>query len=223
MSNKSVSKAERLKALEFLRQRYPNAFREKGDIKLLEIGAFQKLKEEIWDVLPELGIRKRAVKMAITHYTEYNREYLKARKVLGAPRINLQGEVVGEVTEEHIRLGEEVEKELERQKQIRAEKEKQLKEKAEAAAKKAAEKATKKAAKKKKEKSAPIETTPKLKLQETTNNPQPKKPQQPSPKKTALPKTETKKTKTVVKSEPIITTKPKKKILTLKVDSEGKN
>lgn len=101
-----IPEEERLKAFAFLRERYPNTFRLPGDIKPLEVGLGGKLMHEIKDILPTVGIRPEAVHAAIRYYV-CTKEYVKARRILNNPRVNLQGEIAGEVTEEHIKLNRE--------------------------------------------------------------------------------------------------------------------
>jgi len=108
---------ERTRALAFLRERYPQAFRLAGDIKPFEIGIRGKLVADIKDPLPE-GISLRAIYVAL-HYYCCGKEYKKARRVLGNPRINLAGEVVGQVTPADLELGQQLNA---KRKQIKAEK-----------------------------------------------------------------------------------------------------
>ena len=203
---KRISPEERVHAFEFLRQRYPNAFRLPGDIKPFEVGLGGELMRELKDVLPTVGIRVEAIYAVLKYYTCAS-EYKKARKVLGAPRINLQGEVVGEVTEEHLELGRQKNAEtkaakskrkaLQREMEARRiEKQKQLEA---AAAKKAAKAAAQKAQEEAIEK--------KQKLLKEMSLRKPKKP----PKQGAV------QAKVVVK--PTITVKSRK-ILSLKKNKE---
>ena len=97
---------ERTLAFAFLRERYPNAFRLPGDIKPLEIGIKGKLIAEVKDQLPE-GVSLRAIYVAL-HYYCCSKEYKKVRKILESPRIDLSGQIVGQVTSSEIELGHEL-------------------------------------------------------------------------------------------------------------------
>lgn len=97
---------ERTQAFAFLREKYPNAFRLPGDIKPLEIGIKGKLVAEVKDQLPE-GVSLRAVYVAL-HYYCCSKEYKKVRKILNTPRIDLFGQVVGQVTSSEIELGQQL-------------------------------------------------------------------------------------------------------------------
>ncbi len=108
MNNRKVTEEERHQAFEFLRQRYPGAFR-LADIKPLEVGIQHKIMVELKDVLPEVGIRRRAIYAALAYYF-YSDEYKAARRVQGTIRLNLQGEPAGEVTEGHIGIAKAVHK-----------------------------------------------------------------------------------------------------------------
>ncbi|MDY6991932.1 MAG: ProQ/FINO family protein [Pseudomonadota bacterium] len=96
---------ERMRAEAFLRARYPNTFFPPGQVKPLEVGIKGRLIEDLKDNLPE-DISLRAIYVAL-HYYCCTKEYKKARKVLGNPRLNLQGEVIGEVNETDIDLGKQ--------------------------------------------------------------------------------------------------------------------
>lgn len=98
-----TSPEERMKAMAFLQERYPNAFRVPGEIKPLEIGIKGKLIAELKDTLPE-GVSMRAIYVAL-HYYCCTKEYKKLRKIVGTPRINLAGEITGQVTEADLELG----------------------------------------------------------------------------------------------------------------------
>lgn len=97
---------ERIQAFAFLREKYPNAFRLPGDIKPLEIGIKGKLVAEVKDQLPE-GVTLRAIYVAL-HYYCCSKEYKKVRKILDSPRIDLFGQVVGQVTSSEIELGQQL-------------------------------------------------------------------------------------------------------------------
>lgn len=98
-----TSPEERMKALAFLQERYPNAFRAPGEIKPLEVGIKGKLVADIQSQLPE-GVSMRAIYVAL-HYYCCTKEYKKIRKMVGTPRINLAGEITGQVTEADLELG----------------------------------------------------------------------------------------------------------------------
>ncbi len=108
MNSRKVSEEERQAAFEFLNQRYPKAFRY-TDLQPLEVDITHKLMVELKDVLPEVGIRRRAIYAALGYYF-YSDEYKAVRKVQGTPRINLQGEPAGEVTEGHIGIAKAIHK-----------------------------------------------------------------------------------------------------------------
>ena len=96
---------ERMRAEAFLRARYPNTFFPPGQVKPLEVGIKGKLIADLKDDRPE-DISLRAIYVAL-HYYCCTKEYKKARKILGNPRINLQGEVISEVNETDINLGKQ--------------------------------------------------------------------------------------------------------------------
>lgn len=89
-------------ALDFLRQKYPNTFRPPGEVKPLQVGIWRKISEELKDNLPE-NLSLRALHNALGYYCN-SKEYRAAQKILGNPRINLAGEIAGEVTKEHIAM-----------------------------------------------------------------------------------------------------------------------
>jgi sRNA-binding protein len=90
-------------ALTFLRETYPQAFRQPGDIKPLEVGIHREIVRENKLLLQKKGITTSAVYTALYYYCA-SKEYRKARKTLGNARINLAGEVVGEVTLAEVEL-----------------------------------------------------------------------------------------------------------------------
>lgn len=119
-----TSPEERIQALAFLRERYPNAFRPSEDVKPLQIGIKGKLVAEITDNLPE-GLSLRAIYVAL-HYYCCTREYKKVRKMIGNPRINLAGEVVGEVTQADLAVGTQMEVKKQQEKAEKLAKQKAL-------------------------------------------------------------------------------------------------
>jgi sRNA-binding protein len=154
-----TSREERIQAMAFLRERYPNTFHAPGEEKPLEVGIKGKLIAQVKDNLPQ-GVSLRAIYVAL-HYYCCTKEYKKARKTVGTPRLNLAGEVAGQVTEADLELGVQhdakknqekadrlaMERALEanrREKQERLEKAAAKKAAKEAAEKALAEKATKK-------------------------------------------------------------------------------
>lgn len=98
-----TSREERMQAMAFLRERYPNTFLAPGEEKPLEIGIKGKLIAQVKDSLPE-EVSLRAIYVAL-HYYCCTKGYKKARKIVGTPRINLAGEVAGQVTETDLELG----------------------------------------------------------------------------------------------------------------------
>jgi sRNA-binding protein len=98
-----TSPEERMNAMAFLQERYPNAFRVPGETNPLEVGIKGKLIAELKDTLPE-GVSMRAIYVAL-HYYCCTKEYKKLRKIVGTPRINLAGEITGQVTEADLELG----------------------------------------------------------------------------------------------------------------------
>ena len=108
LSKRKVLKEERLKAEKFLKQRYPNAFLERENIKPFKIGFGHELIEDVKDKLPP-GVSIRAIFVVIRYYT-FTKWYKRARVTIGTPRIDLNGEIAGEVTEEHIKKTREINK-----------------------------------------------------------------------------------------------------------------
>jgi sRNA-binding protein len=100
-----TSSEERIRAETFLRERYPKTFFLPGEVKPLEIGIKGKLIADIKDILPE-SIPLRAIYVAL-HYYCCTKEYKKARRTLGNPRVNLAGEIVGQVIEADLELGKQ--------------------------------------------------------------------------------------------------------------------
>lgn len=141
--SRKIPRKERNKAFEYLRERYPNVFRKKGDKKPLEIGIIHQIKADLLAEAPP-GICYKAVRKAITFYTTYSDEYCQARRTLGTPRINLQGEAVSEITEEDLKREEEIKEEIRRQEEL---KEKLKAQRLEEEKRKREEKAARKAAK----------------------------------------------------------------------------
>lgn len=211
MNNRKISAEEREHAFNFLKERYPNAFG-RNPLVALEVGVQHKVMCELKDVLPEVGIRRRAIYNALAYFFQSD-EYKATRRDIGNPRINLQGEPVGEVTEEHIGIAKKVhrakkkrqkkrkaiEKALERQ---RLEKQQRL---AEMAARKAAKEARREEAMRQRAEAAKRKEA---KLKEESL----RKPKPPRPKQGAT------QAKVIVKSKPKITVKPKKPLSLKKKD-----
>ncbi len=102
----------RIKAvLEFLCATFPKCFvpyKSKEPIRALAIGIRKTLLDAVGDKLPE-GMVRRDIREALRVYCSFPK-YNVARNQVGNPRINLEGEVVGEVTEEEVRRFFEVRK-----------------------------------------------------------------------------------------------------------------
>lgn len=146
-----TSREERMQAMAFLREHYPNTFLAPGEEKPLEIGIKGKLIAQLKDSLPE-GVSVRAIYVAL-HYYCCTKGYKKARKIVGTPRINLAGEVSGQVTEADLELGvqQDVKKKQEKAERLAQERalEAKRREKQERLEKAAAKKAAKEAAEQK--------------------------------------------------------------------------
>ncbi len=96
---------QRLRAFALLQARYPNTFfHSPTEIKPLEIGIKGKLIADLKDNLP-LDIDLRAIYVAL-HYYCSTKEYKKARKTVGTPRLNLAGQEIGEVSEDDLKRGQ---------------------------------------------------------------------------------------------------------------------
>jgi len=92
-------------ALEFLCATYPKCFMPRGSsekVRAFAIGLGKTLFEAVKDRLPE-GMVLEDVKSALGVYCN-SYKYNAARSKVGNPRINLEGEVVGEVTEKEVEL-----------------------------------------------------------------------------------------------------------------------
>jgi len=92
-------------ALEFLCATFPKCFvpRESSDlVRAFAIGLGKTLFEAVKDRLPE-GLEQRDIREALRVYCN-SFKYNAARRRAGNPRINLEGEVVGEVTKEEVKL-----------------------------------------------------------------------------------------------------------------------
>jgi len=90
-------------AFEFLCATYPKCFvpfRSKAKRYALAIGTRQVLIKDVADKLP-FRIKLRDIQLALNNYCT-SRRYCEAKLEAGNPRINLAGEVVGEVTEEEV-------------------------------------------------------------------------------------------------------------------------
>lgn len=124
MNSRKVTAEMRHEAFEFLRRRYPNAFR-LADIKPFKVGISHDLMVELRDILPKVGISRRAI-YAVLDYYIHSDEYKHAKYHLGTTRINLQGEPDGEVTEEHIELARAKHRAAKRRRRQRKAKQKAL-------------------------------------------------------------------------------------------------
>ncbi len=92
-------------ALEFLCATYPKCFMPRGShekVRAFAIGLGKTLLEAVKDRLPE-GMLLEDIKSALGVYCN-SYKYNLARSKVGNPRINLEGEVVGEVTEKEVEL-----------------------------------------------------------------------------------------------------------------------
>ena len=103
----------------FLVEQFPACFSNKGDAKPLKIGIFQDLAERLEN---EARVSKTLLRSSLRHYTNSWR-YLHSIKK-GEQRINLDGEDVAAIEDEHV---EHAKKQLDESKAKVAEKRKQLK------------------------------------------------------------------------------------------------
>ncbi|MFT4745968.1 MAG: ProP effector [Congregibacter sp.] len=103
----------------FLVEQFPACFSNKGDAKPLKIGIFQDLAERLEN---EARVSKTLLRSSLRHYTNSWR-YLHSIKK-GVQRINLDGEDVAAIEDEHV---EHAKKQLDESKAKVAEKRKQLK------------------------------------------------------------------------------------------------
>ena len=91
-------------ALEFLYATYPKCFkplREKGERFALAIGIRQTLIKDVADKLP-LELSLSDIQKSLQIYC-ISKKYRKVKSIAGTPRVNLAGEIVGEVTEEEVK------------------------------------------------------------------------------------------------------------------------
>lgn len=100
---KKVTQEERLRAFDYLHQRFPHAFRLPGDVKPVEVGLAPKLWEELKVNPPPEEIRKRAIRAALFCYF-HSHEYRRCQYSEGMERVSLFGETSGTVTHEHLTL-----------------------------------------------------------------------------------------------------------------------
>jgi sRNA-binding protein len=241
MNNRKVTAEMRHEAFEFLRQRYPNAFR-LADIQPFKVGITHELMVELEDILPKVGINRRAIYAALEYYI-HSDEYRRAKYHKGTVRIGLDGNPEGEVTEEHIQIAKAKHVARKRRRRQRKAKQKALERQrlekqqrlAEMEARKAAKEARKQEAIRQREEAAKRkeqqlkEGTYKSRkerrqedLEKRRQARQRKAPakETPAPKKvTPAPKVEAK--VAAAKPKPTITVKPKR-VLTLKKD-DGKD
>ena len=95
---------KRKKALRYLSRRYPRAFRWGDRILPLEIGIDKKLLIDVKRDLDRPGdVSLRMILKALRYYIG-KKQYQAALRVEGNPRVNLQGEMVGRVTPEEVKL-----------------------------------------------------------------------------------------------------------------------
>lgn len=85
------------KVIEFLAEKFPASFSVKGEAKPLKIGIFADIAEQITEQDP---VSKTQVRHALRRYTNSWR-YLEA-VVKGGQRVDLEGNDVAELTEEHV-------------------------------------------------------------------------------------------------------------------------
>lgn len=90
----------------YLAEQFPDCFTIKGDAKPLKIGIFEDLAKRLED---DDKVSKTRLRTALRHYTNSWR-YLYSVKT-GAPRVNLDGEQVEAVAEEHQQHAQETLKE----------------------------------------------------------------------------------------------------------------
>lgn len=90
----------------YLAEQFPNCFSIKGDAKPLKIGIFEDLAKRLED---DDKVSKTRLRTALRHYTNSWR-YLYSVKA-GTQRVNLDGEQVEAVTEEHQQHAQETLKE----------------------------------------------------------------------------------------------------------------
>jgi len=91
-------------ALEFLCATFPKCFVPRGSsepVRAFVVGLKKKLFDAVKDSLPE-GMSRDDISRALWVYCN-SFKYNAARRKVGNPRINLEGEVVGEVTEEEVK------------------------------------------------------------------------------------------------------------------------
>ena len=94
---KYKSRQARQTALAWLRQRFPKAFDTKTSIHALQIGIMDEILQYA-DEAEKSGISKAKLRQAVVTFTR-RLDYLACLKTQGV-RINLQGEVVGQVSQE---------------------------------------------------------------------------------------------------------------------------
>jgi ProP effector len=97
MKQKNQSRHARLQALRWVIQRFPNAFNTDTHINALQLGIMQELLKYA-DEAQAFGISKAKLREALVVFTR-RLDYLACLKAQG-PRVNLEGEIVGVVSED---------------------------------------------------------------------------------------------------------------------------
>ena len=98
----SQEKTDLNTVIEFLANKFPQSFSVKGDAKPLKIGIFADIAEQITEEDP---VSKTQVRHALRRYTNSWR-YLEA-VIKGGQRVDLDGNDVEELTEEHVAHAEQ--------------------------------------------------------------------------------------------------------------------
>ena len=98
----SQEKTDLNKVIEFLAEKFPKSFTVKGEAKALKVGIFNDIAAQLEEQDP---VSKTQVRHALRRYTNSWR-YLEA-VVKGGVRIDLEGNDVAELTEEHIQHAQE--------------------------------------------------------------------------------------------------------------------
>jgi ProP effector len=121
IKQKNQSRNARLHALNWMSQRFPQAFATENSIHALKIGILHELLQYA-DEAQKLGISKAKLREALVVFTR-RLDYLACLKAQG-PRINLFGEIAGEVSPEEAnnaasKIKKMVEKNYKHQKRIK--------------------------------------------------------------------------------------------------------
>lgn len=93
----SQEKTDLNKVIEFLTEKFPKSFSLKGEAKALKVGIFNDIAEQLTDEDP---VSKTQVRHALRRYTNSWR-YLEA-VTKGGSRVDIEGNAVTELSEEHI-------------------------------------------------------------------------------------------------------------------------